>query len=276
MCIPASFYHHHSHMEYTINHWINLKNIKCNALKWITIWFDWKFVKSDEEKPRRNAMFYITAHTITQNQFANTFNEWQLTNSDVFAPMGIGMPPTFGLAAATNATTRINTNTPIVLIPNNLHINRNIIKSPDKGDKSGDLHQIVIDNGLRYVVCKLNYNGKFPSYQAINLALLFTQRIISNFRSHSSSSVCSTKSLLSNAAVGPDWGGGTILVIAMAVIFALLLFSLIILVCIRIINWFDLLEHRQMVRCSRSLRNVACKYCMYVRSINRFVESSTL
>lgn len=183
-------------------------------------------------------MFYITAHTITQNQFANTFNEWQLTNSDVFAPMGIGTPPTFGLAAATTATTRINTNTPIVLIPNNLHINRNIIESPDKKDKSGDLHQIVIDNGLRYVyiVCKLNYNGKCPSYLAINLALLFTQRIISNIRSHSTSSVCSTKSLLSNAAVGPDWGGGTILVIAMAVIFALLLFSLIILVCIRIIN----------------------------------------
>lgn len=87
-------------------------------------------------------MFYITAHTITQNQFANTIDECQLTNSDGYTQMGIEPPAPLRLAA-----THIN-NMPIMLIPNNLHTFNNNFTLTDK-QKNGDLHEIVIGDGLR-------------------------------------------------------------------------------------------------------------------------------
>lgn len=86
-------------------------------------------------------MFYITAHTITQNQFANAFNDIQSRNTDVFT-FGYQSSSPFRLGATTQA---IN-NSPIVLLPNNLRT-----KNITSLEKSGDLHEIIIADGLRYV-----------------------------------------------------------------------------------------------------------------------------
>lgn len=85
-------------------------------------------------------MFYITAHTVTQNQFANIDTEFQLPNNDPFAvctdPVGPFGP--FGLVGAHEKKS------PIILLPNRLNTFGNT-KLPEK---EFDLHEIIIADGL--------------------------------------------------------------------------------------------------------------------------------
>lgn len=83
-------------------------------------------------------MFYITAHTVTQNQFANIDTDFQLPNTDPFAVCTDPVGP-FGLIGAHDKKS------PIILLPNQLNKFENANKLPEK---EFDLHEIIIADGL--------------------------------------------------------------------------------------------------------------------------------
>lgn len=78
-------------------------------------------------------MFYITAHTVTQNQFANINTEHQLPSPEPFSVCIDPLGP-YGLATTNEKKS------PIVLIPYTID---------NLPEKSGDLNQIFIADGLR-------------------------------------------------------------------------------------------------------------------------------
>lgn len=80
-------------------------------------------------------MFYITAHTVTQNQFADIVTDHQLPNSEQY------LYPDF----AFTSTDSYEKNHSIILLPGNFD-NSDQIKSPEK---DFDLHEIIAD-GLRF------------------------------------------------------------------------------------------------------------------------------
>lgn len=91
----------------------------------------------------RNAMFYITAHTVTKNQFSNADNANESGNNTTGpCPVCIDIPPLFNHhPVGMNATlTRA-----IILRPNEL----NPFQKDQKFEKNKELHEIFIAAGLR-------------------------------------------------------------------------------------------------------------------------------
>lgn len=91
-------------------------------------------------------MFYITAHTVTQNQFANEGdNANELANNNIRPySICIDIPPT----SNNHYPVRVNTGfarAPIILRPNDL----NSFQKDRKLEKNQELHEIIIANGLR-------------------------------------------------------------------------------------------------------------------------------
>lgn len=78
-------------------------------------------------------MFYITAHTVTQNQFANIITGNQLQNSNPFSVCIDPLGP-YGLA------TFDEKKSPIILLPQTIE---------KLTEKNGDLQQILVADGLR-------------------------------------------------------------------------------------------------------------------------------
>lgn len=85
-------------------------------------------------------MFYITAHTVTQNQFTNVVNEVQMPNIES-PSVCINIPAGFGMTSPNDMI-----KTPIILLPCDLSV-RDHIKELEK---CGKLHQHIIADGLRY------------------------------------------------------------------------------------------------------------------------------
>lgn len=96
-------------------------------------------------------MFYITAHTVTQNQFANIDTDYKLPNSNPFAVCSHPVGP-FGLVGANEKKS------PITLLPNQLNTFENTNKLPEK---DFDLHEIIIADGLGWVVILIFQNRIF-------------------------------------------------------------------------------------------------------------------
>lgn len=89
-------------------------------------------------------MFYITAHTVTKNQFSNEAdNANELANNNaVPCSICIDIPP----SAQNHYPARVNTGfarAPIILRPNDLNL------FPKDRKKSNDLHEVIIASGLR-------------------------------------------------------------------------------------------------------------------------------
>lgn len=85
-------------------------------------------------------MFYITAHTVTQNQFTNVVNDVQFPNIES-PSVCIDIPAALGMTSSNDMNKR-----PIILLPCDLYT-RNHIKSLES---CGKLHQNIIADGLRY------------------------------------------------------------------------------------------------------------------------------
>lgn len=83
-------------------------------------------------------MFYITAHTVTQNQFANIDSDYDLPNNDPFSVCTDPLGP-FGLVGTHEKKS------PIVLLPNYLPTFENA-KFPEK---DFNLQEIIIADDLR-------------------------------------------------------------------------------------------------------------------------------
>ena len=95
----------------------------------------------------RNAMFYITAHTVTKNQFSNADNANELANNpNVPCPICIDIPPTSNPHPARLSATFARA--PIILLPNEL----NPFQKDQKFEKNKELHDIFIASGLRWIV----------------------------------------------------------------------------------------------------------------------------
>lgn len=87
-------------------------------------------------------MFYITAHTVTQNQFAGVVNEVQLPNIES-PSVCIDIPAPLGVTKSNNVF-----KLPIILLPCDLSTDiRDHIKMIEKSRKS---HHNIIADGLRY------------------------------------------------------------------------------------------------------------------------------
>lgn len=78
-------------------------------------------------------MFYITAHTVTQNQFANIITGNQFPNSNPFSVCIDPLGP-FGLSTIDEKKS------PIILLPQTIE---------KLTEKNGDLQQILVADGLR-------------------------------------------------------------------------------------------------------------------------------
>lgn len=78
-------------------------------------------------------MFYITAHTVQQNQFANINPEHQLPSPDPFSVCIDPLGP-YGLA------TTDDKKPPIILLPYTVE---------KLTEKSADLHSVIVTDGLR-------------------------------------------------------------------------------------------------------------------------------
>lgn len=85
-------------------------------------------------------MFYITAHTVTKNQFTDVGNADQLVNVE-----SRSVPPSSASRPSRTIPAMGLTNTTVILVPSDLNP-FNSAKNPEKGN---ELPQIIIANGLR-------------------------------------------------------------------------------------------------------------------------------
>lgn len=89
-------------------------------------------------------MFYITAHTVTQNQFSNAGNDTELANNSTApCPVCIDIP-----SSLSSNPVRVNATlakTPIILLPNEL----NPFQLDQKHGKNKELREVIIAAGLR-------------------------------------------------------------------------------------------------------------------------------
>lgn len=111
------------------------------------------FIVTIESGPR-NAMFYITAHTVTQNQFANIVTDAHLKKVDPFfctdfAPYG----QAFGAVGSTTADVRRPS---VILLPSHLRTS----DQTKFAENDSDLQDVIIADGLRFAF-DLQYSVHF-------------------------------------------------------------------------------------------------------------------
>lgn len=93
-------------------------------------------------------MFYITAHTVTQNQFANGNNDVQRPIIDT-CTVCVDIP----IVHQTTSKRNVNNKIPIILLPSDLK-SVNHLKLLEK---NAELHQTFASYGLRYDIFYILY-----------------------------------------------------------------------------------------------------------------------
>lgn len=91
-------------------------------------------------------MFYITAHTVTQNQFANAASTDELANSSASRPVYIDIPPSLNHPHPVRVVGNANlARGSVILLPSEL----NPFQTDRKTATNKELHGILIATGLR-------------------------------------------------------------------------------------------------------------------------------